>query len=181
MDKEQLHILDEKKLEVTLLRLCHQLMENHGDFSNTALLAIQPRGVYLGRRMQEMLQKLVPKADIKYGEIDVTFYRDDFRRHNQPLAASPTRVDFTIEGRRIILIDDVLYTGRTVRSAMDAMLSLGRPDGVELLVLVDRIRNRELPIEAEYVGLRVDALDSEKVIVRLREGGGQDTVRIEQR
>jgi pyrimidine operon attenuation protein/uracil phosphoribosyltransferase len=181
MEKEQLHILDEKKLEVTLLRLCHQLIEHHGDFANSALLAIQPRGVYLGRRIQAMLQRLVPDLAIPYGELDVTFYRDDFRRHKEPLLANATRVDFTIEGKRIILIDDVLYTGRTVRSAMDAMLTLGRPDAVELLVLVDRLRRRELPIEAEYVGLRVDTMDSEKVIVRLKEGGGQDTVRIEQR
>lgn len=181
MDKEQLHILDEKKLEVTLLRLCHQLIENHGDFENSALLAIQPRGVYLGRRIQGMLEKLRPKAEILYGELDVTFYRDDFRRQKAPLAANPTKVDFTIEGKRIILIDDVLYTGRTVRSAMDAMLSLGRPDSVELLTLVDRKRMRELPIEAEYVGLKVDTMDSEKVIVRLKEGGGRDTVRIESR
>ncbi|MEM0997251.1 MAG: bifunctional pyr operon transcriptional regulator/uracil phosphoribosyltransferase PyrR [Bacteroidota bacterium] len=181
MEKEVLHILDEKKLEVTLLRLCHQLIENHGDFANSALLAIQPRGVYLGRRIYGLLRKLRPELEIPYGELDVTFYRDDFRRKKEPLLASATKVDFYLEEKRIILIDDVLYTGRTVRAAMDAMLTMGRPQSVELLALVDRKRMRELPIEAVYIGLQVDTMDSEKVIVRLKEGGGQDTVQIEQR
>lgn len=179
MDTERLHLLHEKKLEVTLLRLCHQLIENHQDFKDSAILAIQPRGVYLGRRIHELLKQLAPETEIPYGELDVTFYRDDFRRQNQPLKASKTRVDFVVEGKRIILIDDVLYTGRTVRAAMDAMLAFGRPDEVELLTLVDRKRMREVPIEAEYVGIEVDTLDSEKVIVRLKEGGGEDSVRIE--
>ncbi|HHG86109.1 MAG TPA: bifunctional pyr operon transcriptional regulator/uracil phosphoribosyltransferase PyrR [Bacteroidetes bacterium] len=181
MDKECLHLLRDKKLEVTLLRLCHQLLEKHQDFTNTAILAIQPRGVFLGRRIHDLLKGLQPGVEIPYGELDVTFYRDDFRRKKEPLLASQTRVNFVVEGKRIILIDDVLYTGRTVRAAMAAMLAFGRPDAVELLTLVDRKRMREVPIEAAYVGIEVDTLDSEKVIVRLQDGDGQDSVRIEAR
>jgi pyrimidine operon attenuation protein / uracil phosphoribosyltransferase len=169
------------QLDITLLRLCHQLIENHVDFKNTVMLAIQPRGVYLGRRMHALLRGLRPEAAIPYGELDVTFFRDDVRRHASPLLANATKVDFLVEGRRVILVDDVLYTGRTIRAALDAMLAFGRPASVELLVLVDRHRQRELPVEAMYTGIRVDALPHEKVIVRLKEGGGEDSVRIESR
>jgi pyrimidine operon attenuation protein/uracil phosphoribosyltransferase len=169
------------QLNVTLLRLCHQLIEHHVDFKNTVLLAIQPRGVYLGRRVHALLQGLLPDMTLPYGELDVTFFRDDVRRHASPLLANATKVDFLVEGKRVILVDDVLYTGRTIRAALDAMLAFGRPASVELLVLVDRKRQRELPVEAMYTGISIDVLPAEKVIVRLREGGGQDTVRIESR
>ena len=174
-------IIEDARFSLTLDRLCHQLIERYVDFENVCLVGIQPRGVALSDRIIARLREIIDRPKFLYGKLDITFYRDDFRRQSSPLAANPTNVDFTIEGKRIILIDDVLYTGRTVRSAMDAMLTLGRPDGVELLALVDRKRMRELPIEAEYVGLKVDTMDSEKVIVRLKEGGGQDTVRIESR
>lgn len=184
MDKPQPQRLDlflPGQLDVTLLRLCHQLIENHIDFKNSAILAIQPRGVFLGRRIHALLQQLKPDADLPYGELDVTFFRDDFRRQSAPLRANSTQVDFLIEKKQVILVDDVLYTGRTIRAALDAMLAFGRPDSVELLVLVDRKRQRELPVEALYKGITVDALESEKVIVRLKESGGEDSVRIESR
>ena len=180
-NKADLHLFTDGKLEVTLLRLCHQLIENYPDFQDTVLLAIQPRGVYLGRRISALLAKLCPDISIPYGEIDVTFQRDDIGRHKGPLLPNQTSIDFIVEGKRVILIDDVLYTGRTIRAALDAMLAFGRPDSVELLVLVDRQRKRELPIEAVYYGVKVDTLDSEKVIVRLKEGGGEDSIRIESR
>lgn len=180
-EKEQLQLFSPGKLEVVLLRLCHQLIENHGDFSNSVMLAIQPRGVYLGRRIHSLLHSLIPNLELPYGELDVTFQRDDFRRHEGPLIPNQTKVDFLIEGKQVILVDDVLYTGRTVRAALDAMLAFGRPDSVELLALVDRNRKRELPIEAIYIGVKVDTLDSEKVIVRLKEGEGEDSIRIESR
>lgn len=179
MESNRLNLFHPGQLEVTLLRLCHQLIENHKNFERTALMAIQPRGVFLGRRIAGLLKTLRPKLDIPYGELDVTFHRDDFRRQTVPLLANSTSVDFIIENKRIVLIDDVLYTGRTIRAAMDAMLAFGRPDSVELLVLVDRKRKRELPIEPVYTGIEVDSLDTEKVIVRLKEGGGEDSVRIE--
>jgi len=179
MEGKSLHIFPPGKLDITIQRLCHQLIETYGNFEDTVMLAIQPRGVYLGRRVHGVLQALLPDLNIPYGELDVTFYRDDFRRNSHPIQANSTKVDFLVEDKRVILVDDVLYTGRTVRAAMDAMLAFGRPAGVELLVLVDRQRWRELPVEARYVGVKVDDIKGEKVIVRLKEGGGEDSVRIE--
>lgn len=176
-----LQILDAGKLEVTLRRLCRHLIENHRDFSNSAIIGIQPRGVLLSRRIHQLLQEMIPGLSVPYGELDVTFHRDDQRLHQAPLKANATSINFLVEGKKVILVDDVLYTGRTVRAALDAMLAFGRPALVELLVLVDRNRKRELPVEAAYVGVRVDSLDNEKVIVRLREGGFDDSVRIETR
>ncbi len=180
-EKPALYLLQDGKLEVTLRRICHQLIENHPDFTDTVIIAIQPRGVYLGQRMHGLLQELYPEYDIPYGELDVTFQRDDIGRGRNPMLPNQTKIDFLIEDKQVILVDDVLYTGRTVRAALDAMLAFGRPQSVELLVLVDRKRKRELPIEAVYKGIEVDTLDSEKVIVRLREGGGEDSIRIESR
>lgn len=180
-EKNRLNLLGNGKLEVTLRRICHQLIENHPEFKDTVILAIQPRGVFLGRRIHRLLDELYPEYTIPYGELDVTFQRDDIGRHREPLVPNQTRIDFLIEGKQVILVDDVLYTGRTVRAALDAMLAFGRPESVELLTLVDRKRKRELPIEAVYVGIQVDTMDSEKVIVRLKEGGGEDSIRIESR
>lgn len=177
--QDKLQLFGPEKLEVMVLRLCHQLIENHGDFQDSVLLAIQPRGVYLGRRIQKVLEQLLEGKTVNYGEIDVTFHRDDFHRQEKPLLANQTHIDFLIEGKRVILIDDVLYTGRTVRAALDAMLAFGRPADVELLALVDRRQKRELPVEPKYTGIQIDTLDTEKVIVRLQEGGFEDSIRIE--
>lgn len=177
----KLHLFEPGKLEITLLRLVHEVIENHPDFSRSVILAIQPRGVFLGRRLHQLLQEHLPNQKISYGELDVTFQRDDFRTSKGPLVPNSTRIDFLIENKRVILVDDVLYTGRTIRAALDAMLAFGRPADVELLALVDRKRKRELPIQPKYVGIRVDTIDSEKVIVRLEEGGEEDSIRIESR
>ena len=168
------------KLDVTLRRMCHQLLENYGAFTDTVLLAVQPRGVYLGRRINSLLQEIAGDDAPPYGELDITFFRDDFRhRDGRPLEPSKTKVDFLVENKRVILIDDVLFTGRTVRAALDAMLAFGRPEGVELLVLVDRKHKRELPVEASYSGIVVDTVPSERVIVDLKEkSGGEDAVYI---
>lgn len=174
MEAEKLDLFPEGKLEITLLRLCHELIERYEDFHETAIIGVQPRGVFLSRRIQRLLQGLLPDLHLPYGELDITFYRDDFRRRDTPLQANQTHIDFLIEKKRIILIDDVLYTGRTIRAAMDAMLAFGRAQSVELLVLVDRIRYRDFPIEATYIGITVETLETEKVIVRLKEGGGED-------
>jgi pyrimidine operon attenuation protein/uracil phosphoribosyltransferase len=161
-------ILDSDILTVTLDRLCQELIENHGDFEHTVLLGMQPRGIFLADWIQEKLASLVGH-EIPLGYLDATFHRDDFRRREIPAKASETRVPFLIENKKVVLIDDVLYTGRTVRAALDAMIAFGRPEKVELLVLIDRKHTRELPISADYTGQQVNTLDSQRVLVELNE------------
>lgn len=173
---KQLDLFPSGKLSVTLQRLCHELLETYGDFHDTVILGAQPKGVYLSRRLHKMLKEYRPDSNILHGELDTTFFRDDFRMRAKPLQANKTRIDFLIENKRVILVDDVLYTGRSVRAALDAMLAYGRPASVELLVLVDRLHKRHLPIEAEYIGIKVDTIESQKVIVSLKESGGEDQV-----
>lgn len=163
-------LFDSRHLDITLNRLSQQLLENHRDFENSVILGLQPRGTFLAELICKKLNQLTRKK-IPFGLLDTTFHRDDFRRREVPAKASETRIDFVIEGKEVILIDDVLYTGRTVRAAMDAMLSFGRPQKVELLVLVDRKHTRDVPIEANYVGKYVDTLESQKVLVELEAQG----------
>ena len=163
-------VLDSHLLNITLNRLCQQLIEAHSNFNNTVVVGMQPRGVFLAELIYEKLQKLV-KTKIPLGYLDTTFHRDDFRRREIPAKASETKIDFVIEGKNVILIDDVLYTGRTVRAALDAMIAFGRPSKVELLVLVDRKYTRDLPIAADYVGKYVDTLESQRVLVELEAQG----------
>ena len=163
-------IFNSQQLEITLDRLCQQLIENHGTFDQSVIIGLQPRGIYLATAIHQKIKKLL-KKNIPLGFLDVTFHRDDFRRREIPVKASQTRIDFVIEGKKVILIDDVLFTGRTVRSAMDAMMSFGRPEKVELLVLIDRLRTRDLPISADYVGKAVNTLATQKILVELKEQG----------
>ena len=163
-------IFDSRQLEITLDRLCQQLIENHVNFEDSVIIGLQPRGIYLASAIHRKLKKLTGKS-IPLGFLDATFHRDDFRRREIPLKASQTKIDFIIEGKKVILIDDVLFTGRTVRSAMDAMMSFGRPEKVELLVLIDRIRTRDLPISADYTGKAVNTLSTQKILVELTEQG----------
>ncbi len=156
--------LDARNIQITTQRLCYELIENHDDFSNSAIIGLQPRGVLFARKLREALQKSIGKK-ILYGELDITFYRDDFRTKELHIEASEVRIEFPIEGKKIILVDDVLYTGRSVRSALDALNDFGRPQQVELLVLIDRLYNREFPIEADYVGKKVDTRADDKVKV----------------
>ena len=164
-------ILDSKQLDITLSRLCQQLIENHSNFSNCVLLGLQPRGIFLAELIHQKLKSL--KVNVPLGYLDATFHRDDFRRRDTPVKANENRVPFAIEGKDVVLIDDVLFTGRTVRSALDAMISLGRPAKVELLVLVDRKATRDLPIAADYVGKYVDTHDTQKVLVELEANGSK--------
>jgi pyrimidine operon attenuation protein/uracil phosphoribosyltransferase len=158
-----------------LSRLCQQLLENHQGFEDTVLLGLQPRGIYLAERIGARLRQLTGSS-APLGYLDTTFHRDDFRRRGTPLAASATRVPFLIEDKEVVLIDDVLYTGRTVRAALDAMITFGRPRKVELLVLIDRKYARHLPIEADYVGRSVNTLDSQHILVSWQEQGEEDGV-----
>jgi pyrimidine operon attenuation protein / uracil phosphoribosyltransferase len=170
-------ILNGTQVAITVDRLCHQLIENHLDFSQSVLIGLQPRGIYLSDRIYHTLRKLLPGVHLNYGKLDITFYRDDF--NTQLHVPNETKIDFSLENKRIILVDDVLYTGRTTRSALDAMLDFGRPSVVELLVLIDRRFTRQLPIQADYTGRTVDAIISEKVKVRWSERDGRDEVILE--
>ena len=173
---QNLTLLDGKKFQITLQRLCHQLIENHNDFSNSVIIGIQPRGINLSQRIAAELKKIIAAADIQHGNLDITFYRDDFRRGDSPLVPNSTQIDFIIEGKKVIIIDDVLWTGRTIRAALDAMLAFGRPEKVELLVLVDRRYSRQLPIEPDYIGIKVDSISSQKVVVSWEETDSEDKV-----
>ncbi len=171
---KQRQILDPKQIDLTITRLCFQLIEVHNNFSNSVILGIQPRGVALAQRLHKKLSEILKKQDIKCGNLDITFYRDDFRQ--KELVPSSTLVDFDIEGKNVILVDDVLYTGRTIRAALDAMLTLGRPRDVELVVLIDRRLSRNVPIQAKYIGQTIDSIASEKVLVHWKETDKKDEV-----
>lgn len=168
-------LFDGRLLQVTISRLCQELIENHGDFSNSVFLGLQPRGSLLARRLVKRLHEMCGD-DIQLGLLDTTFHRDDFRRRDEPIQANKTEVPFIIEDKNVILIDDVLYTGRSVRAAMDAMTSFGRPSKVELVVLIDRLHSRHVPVEANYVGQSVNTIDSQKVLVEWEETHKKDNV-----
>ena len=163
-------ILDTPLLEAMLARLCMQLCENHGNFAETVLLGMQPRGSHAARRICEHLTSLTG-SKVPLGFLDATFYRDDFRRRNTPLQPNATEVPFLLEGKKVVLVDDVLFTGRSVRAALDAMLAFGRPDLVELLVLIDRRYTREFPIQPDYTGMQVDSVQSQHVLVEWQQPG----------
>lgn len=169
-------IIDNRLFEITITRLCYQLIENHGDFSGSAIIGIQPRGITLSHRIHQKLTEILGGKTILIGDLDVTFFRDDFRRRDTPIIPSTTQIDFLVENKQVILVDDVLFTGRTIRAAMDAVLSYGRPSKVELLTLIDRRYTRHLPIEPNYVGLSVDTMSSENVRVKWKETDGEDQV-----
>lgn len=168
-------ILDSDLLDITISRLCQQLIENHQDFAETVIIGLQPRGVLLAEIIHQKLEKILKKT-IPLGLLDTTFHRDDFRRREIPIKATETRIPFVIEAKKVVLVDDVLFTGRTVRAAMDAMISFGRPAKVELLVLIDRKYNRDLPIAPDYVGKIVNTLASQKVLVELEENGTNNKI-----
>ncbi len=168
-------ILSSPLLKITISRLCQQLIENHQDFENTVILGLQPRGVFLAKRIHQELESLTAKK-INYGQLDATFYRDDYRRR-ETVSPNATKIPFVIEQKKVILIDDVISTARMVRAALDAMTAYGRPESVELLVLIDRQYNRDLPIQPNYTGKKVNTLDSQKVLVELSEQGhAQDNI-----
>lgn len=163
-------ILDSDLLDITVSRLCQQLIENHSTFSDTVIIGMQPRGIFLAELIHTRLEKDI-KGQIPLGYLDVTFHRDDFRRRDEPIKPSENRIPFIVEGKKVVLVDDVLFTGRTVRAAMDAMIAFGRPAKVELLVMIDRKYNRELPIAPDYVGKTVVTMASQRVLVELQAQG----------
>jgi pyrimidine operon attenuation protein/uracil phosphoribosyltransferase len=169
-------ILNEQQLAVTIQRLAHQLLENHLDLQNTVLIGIQPRGIYFSDRIVRQLGTEMDPGRIQYGKLDITFYRDDVRNGLHQL--NQTNIPFSIEGKEVVLIDDVLWTGRTIRAALDALLDFGRPAKVELCVLIDRRFSRQLPIQADYVGRPIDSIITQKVKVCWTEKDGRDEVEL---
>lgn len=171
-------LLNAKDIHIILHRLANQLLENHLDFSQTVLVGLQPRGVYLADRLAKILTENYKIKNLQLGHLDITFFRDDFRRRDEPLEASVTNINFTVEDKKVVLIDDVLYSGRSIRSALTAIQSFGRPESVELLVLIDRRFSRHLPIQPNYKGRQVDVINSEKVKVTWSENEKKDAVYI---
>ena len=169
-------ILNDKRFKLTIDRLCHQLIENYDQFENACLIGIQTGGVLLSNRIHQRLGNILNLDNIEYGKLDITFYRDDFRKRDKPLKASEMAMDFIVEDKKVILVDDVLYTGRSVQAALTALSHFGRPESVDFLCLVDRRFNRHLPIKADYIGMTVDSLDEAYVKVEWEEVEGEDKV-----
>jgi pyrimidine operon attenuation protein / uracil phosphoribosyltransferase len=167
-------ILTEQQLFITIQRLSQQVLENHIDLENTVIIGIQPRGIYFSNRVIGQLKKEVDPGKIKYGKLDITFYRDDVRQGLHTL--NQTDIPFSIENKNVILVDDVLYTGRTIRAALDALQDFGRPAKVELCILIDRRFSRQLPIQADYIGKSIDSILSQKVKVFWKEKDGREEV-----
>lgn len=168
-------LLNSKQVDLTLLRLAHQLVEDHIGLKDTVIIGIQPRGVFLSDRIVEILEKITGNKKIDYGKLDITFYRDDV--HSTEIhVPSVTDIPFSVQGKRVILIDDVLHTGRTIRAAMDALVDFGRPERVELLVLIDRRFSREVPIHPDYTGYSVDTILTQRVKVHWKENDKKDEV-----
>lgn len=174
-------LLNATEIDIILHRLACQLIENHTDFKETVLVGIQPRGIYLAERITSLLRDAYKVQNIKLGYLDITFYRDDFRRSEKTLEANKTKIDFIVENKKVVFIDDVLYTGRSINAALTAIQSFGRPLEVELLCLIDRRFSRHLPIQPDYRGRQVDAINEEKVLVNWKENDGKDAVYVVQK
>jgi pyrimidine operon attenuation protein/uracil phosphoribosyltransferase len=166
-------IVSALQIPLIIKRLAHQVLEDNPDCAKTVFIGLQPRGIFFSSRLAKELENLYGQK-IQYGQLDITFYRDDVRRAIH--VPNKTNIDFSIENKNVIVIDDVLYTGRTIRAAMDALLDFGRPAKVELCVLVDRRFSRELPIQPDYTGKTIDSIFSQKVVVKWQERDGEDEV-----
>lgn len=167
-------ILSEQQMALSIQRLAHQMLENNKEMINTVIIGLQPRGIFLSDRIVAALKDIIPGHSFHYGKLDITFYRDDVRKTLH--IANETDIPFSIEGKSVILIDDVLYTGRTIRAALDALLDFGRPSKVSLCVLIDRRFSRELPIQPDYAGKAIDSIFTDKVKVNWKEKDEKDEV-----
>jgi pyrimidine operon attenuation protein/uracil phosphoribosyltransferase len=166
-------ILNHQQIDLAIRRLANQVLEDHMDSGSSVIIGIQPRGIFLSDRLYAAIAKETTQPPL-YGKMDITFYRDDFRKGIH--VPNQTNINFSIEGKNVILVDDVLYTGRTIRAAMDALMDFGRPEKVELLVLIDRRYSRELPIQPDYTGKTIDSIVSQRVKVVWNEGGKDEVV-----
>jgi pyrimidine operon attenuation protein/uracil phosphoribosyltransferase len=175
MDHEKV-VLDEDDMRRTLVRIAHEIVERNGEPDRLAIVGIHRRGAILARRIHALLLDLLER-DVPIGDLDIAFYRDDVGRRAEQPTVHASHVEFDLDGRTIVLVDDVLFTGRTVRSAIEALFSYGRPAKVQLAVLADR-GHRELPIRPDYVGKNLPTSRSERVNVHVEELDGVDEVRI---
>jgi len=167
-------VITAAQINLTIKRLAHQVLENHVHLNNTVLIGLQPRGIYLSDRIVKEINAEDPLIKVNYGKLDITFYRDDIRKELH--VANQTAINFSIEDKSVVLIDDVLYTGRTIRAALDALMDFGRPAKVELMVLIDRRYSRQLPIQPDYTGKSIDSIITQKVKVLWKEKDGNDEV-----
>ena len=158
-------LLNANQIDIIINRLVCQLIENHNDFTNTVLIGLQPRGIYLLEKLLDVLSEKYTDKIITSGNLDYTFFRDDFRRNEKTIKVKPSNIEISIENKKVVLIDDVLFTGRSIRAAMSSIDSYGRPESIELMVLIDRRFKRELPIQANYFGAKIDTIDGDKVNV----------------
>lgn len=172
--KEKGRLLSASEIERTLVRLAHEIVEKNEGAANIGLVGIKRRGVPLAERLGKLIAG-IEKRSIETGVLDISFYRDDLSTQGTRPVVTPSAIGFDVSGRDIILIDDVLYTGRTTRAALDALFDHGRPKSVQLLVLIDR-GHRELPIQATYTGRNVPTSSREIVEVKLQETDGQEQV-----
>lgn len=167
-------LLNHRQIDLTIKRLANQLLEDHVELHHTVLIGLQPRGIFLSDRIVAEIKKELAIEKIQYGKLDITFYRDDIRKELH--VPNRTEIDFSIEGKNVVLIDDVLYTGRTIRAALDALMDFGRADKIELMVLIDRRYSRQLPIQPDYKGKSIDSIITQKVKVLWQEKDGKDEV-----
>lgn len=167
-------VIDEEGLNRTLTRLAHEILERNKGSKNLVLIGMRTRGEFIGERIRDKI-RAIDNSDPNFGVLDITLYRDDFRKRLKQPEISVTNITFDLNDRDIILIDDVLYTGRTVRAALDALMDLGRPNSIQLCVLVDR-GHRELPIRADFIGKNIPTSINEEVRVRIKETDGEDAV-----
>jgi pyrimidine operon attenuation protein/uracil phosphoribosyltransferase len=166
-------VLDSVEMGLMIKRLSYQVVEDHADASKLVIIGIQPRGIPLCSRMVQHIEALYG-CPVANGKLDITFYRDDVR--NEIMEPRKTDLEISLEGREVVIVDDVLYTGRTTRAALDALLDFGRPSRVSLCTLIDRSFNREIPIQPDYTGRVIDTIFSQKVKVRWKESEGADEV-----
>jgi pyrimidine operon attenuation protein/uracil phosphoribosyltransferase len=169
-------LLNSRQLDLTIQRLAHQILEDNPIAADTVFIGIQPRGTFFSNRLVPVMKKLYGQP-VHYGQLDITFYRDDIARKLH--LPNQTHIDFSIDKKNVVIIDDVLYTGRTIRSAMDALIDFGRPAKVELCALVDRRFSRELPIQPDFTGKTIDTIFSQRVTVKWKENDGVDEVIVE--
>ena len=167
-------VITAEQIQLTIRRLANQVLENHVGLADTVLIGLQPRGIYLSDRIIKVIQAEETMGKLSYGKLDITFYRDDIRKEIH--VPNQTSIDFSIEEKNVVLIDDVLYTGRTIRAALDALMDFGRPAKVELMVLIDRRYSRQLPIQPDYTGKSIDSIITQRVKVLWNEKDGKDEV-----